>query len=71
MVKVVMQIDHAAVGASPLFMWRNDHLWIWMLVPMLCVFRLHYGGQARAPCTIAARRVPAESSAREGSPRGA
>ena len=31
-----------------------------LLVPMLYVLRLHYGGQARAPCTIAARRVPAE-----------
>ena len=35
-----------------------------MLVPMLCVFRLHYGGQARASCAMVARRVPAKSGNR-------
>ena len=40
-----------------------------VLVHVLCVLRIYNGGQARAPCTMAARRMPAESSARGGSPR--
>ena len=36
-----------------------------LLVPMLCVLKLHYGGQARGAYTIVARRVPARSVADE------